>query len=134
MHSSIWEGEKDLFFLVLNVFPSCSQSVPNSTLVLFHLVLPKVQFPCIQIEKVGYGPRNTFVSNFEWGSKEVLPLGSCLTVLKQLMMSRWTWVLQKNKKVMKTPMNYLIWITIGLNMCIYSSHEIGLVLHVLSNN
>jgi len=51
---------------------------------------------------------------FAIGVQKGAPIGELPIIPKQLMMGRWIWVFQKNKKIMKAPMNYLIWIIIGM--------------------
>jgi hypothetical protein len=66
------EGEDFMFFFYGShhvpmgfpkAFPSSQvvpQDIPNSTSVVSHMVLPKVQLPCIQTSKVGIGEHISF--------------------------------------------------------------------------
>jgi hypothetical protein len=81
---SLWGGVSQgaiflfLFFLILNVFSSCShgvpQVVPNSITILSHMVCPKFNSDVYKVKRWAIGER-ICVFFWDWGSKEVLLMG-----------------------------------------------------------
>jgi hypothetical protein len=85
------------FFLVFNVFSSCSLEVPKlfskagfpkSTSVLFHMVCPKFNSHVYKLKSPSRYWEIHLILFSNWGSKEVLPLGTILLWLMFFMKSK----------------------------------------------
>jgi len=115
---SLWGGECQgaifcfFFSLVLNVFSSCShgvpQVVPNSTIILSHMVCPKFNSYVYKVKRWAYRGTHFFLF-WDWGSKEVLLWGSaqCFEKIGDGAINVFSF---KKKKIVSAPMNQLIWI------------------------
>jgi hypothetical protein len=97
-----------------SVLKCCHQDVPNSTWVLPHMVYPKFNSHVYKLKRRVV--REYICFYFATGVQRGAFIRESSTFQRKLMMGQWMWLFQKIKKhekVMSTPINQLIQITIG---------------------
>jgi hypothetical protein len=119
------KGEGEILFIYLFLFSMCAHHVPkvfpNTFLKMFPIApwfysirFAQSSIPMYINWKGGLWARKYICFYFTIEVQRGAPIGECPTILKRLMISRWLWVFKIIIIIMKAPLNYFIWITIGM--------------------